>query len=703
MYEAFFGLTGRPFQLNPDPSFYYGSRGHSSAFSYLQYGAFQGEGFIVVTGEIGSGKTTLVRALLEKLDPTKIVAAQLVSTLLESSDLLRAVANAFGVVVRGATKAEILASLEAFLISQLLENRRPLLFVDEAQNLSVNALEELRMLSNFQYGDRALLQSFLVGQPELRDKLRDPAMEQLRQRVIASYHLGTMDVADTRAYIEHRLAHVGWKQDPNFSDAAYHAIYEVTAGLPRKINTLTNRLLLSAFLANKHEVDAADVDIVAQELRDEIGGMTLSPLPAAEVMNHRPAHPSTDASPSSAPVSTSAVKESPTIIAKPEHQGALLCIVGARPNFMKMAPLLRALRARKDLPPAVLVHTGQHYDFSMSDQLFTDLGLPRPDVNLEVGSGSHAVQTAEIMKRFEPVVDAYVPSAVIVVGDVNSTIACALVASKKNIPVIHVEAGLRSHDRSMPEEINRVLTDQISDLLYTTERSAHAHLAREGIDAANIEFVGNLMIDSLLHALPQAVSAQESVKKAGLPFEWVQHPKGYGVVTMHRPSNVDDAETYKEILESLSEVSKQLPLLWPMHPRAKANLQKFGLEKIIEKSRIGILPPLGYLEMVGLTSKATVIITDSGGVQEESTALGVPCLTMRANTERPITIEQGTNILIGINRKRLLYEVAEILKSGGRRGRVPEYWDGKTAERIAWHLVGWLAKRRGQDRQVEAA
>lgn len=370
--------------------------------------------------------------------------------------------------------------------------------------------------------------------------------------------------------------------------------------------------------------------------------------------------------------------------------GPVLCVVGARPNYMKMAPLLRAIKSRAELPSAVLVHTGQHYDFDLSDRLFVDLGLPAPDVNLEVGSGSHAAQTAEVMKRFEPVIDQYRPSCVIVVGDVNSTLACSLVASKKYVPVVHVEAGLRSFDRSMPEEINRVLTDQIASMLYTTERSAHANLAREGIADDRVHFVGNLMIDSLLSALPKAVSAVELFRREGLNVEWAGQKPGYAVITLHRPSNVDDAETLSSVVAILSDVAERLPVIWPIHPRTRANIEKFGFGGRLEGQRVACLPAQGYLEMVGLLREAALVLTDSGGVQEETTALGVPCLTMRPNTERPITVDEGTNTLVGADRGRILAAVDDVLRTGGKRGRIPEYWDGKAAPRIADHMAQWL-------------
>jgi len=377
-----------------------------------------------------------------------------------------------------------------------------------------------------------------------------------------------------------------------------------------------------------------------------------------------------------------------------EMPGPILCVVGARPNFMKMAPILRAFSQRQELPEAVLVHTGQHYDPAMNDQLFAGLGLPAPDLNLEVGSASHAAQTAEIMKRFEPALDHYKPACVLVVGDVNSTIACSLVAVKKDVPVIHVEAGLRSFDRRMPEEINRLLTDQIADLLYTTERSAHANLAREGIPEERIHFVGNVMIDSLLAHRGRAVPPAETLRKAGGPPEIVAGDHRFGLVTLHRPSNVDEPEALAHALGTLAEASRRLPLILPIHPRTRANMERFGLSELVSGASIVLIPPQGYLEMVGLMMNATLVITDSGGVQEETTALAVPCVTLRETTERPITVEQGTNSVVGRDRGLALTVIDEILRTGGKRGRVPELWDGRAAERIAEHLVSWFAARR---------
>jgi UDP-N-acetylglucosamine 2-epimerase (non-hydrolysing) len=375
----------------------------------------------------------------------------------------------------------------------------------------------------------------------------------------------------------------------------------------------------------------------------------------------------------------------------PSAHRPIVCVVGARPNFIKMAPILRAFAAYP--LPTLLVHTGQHYDSDMSDRLFVELRLPRPDINLEVGSGTHAVQTAEIMRRFEPMLDEYRACAVLVVGDVNSTLACSLVAVKKGVPVIHVEAGLRSFDREMPEEINRVLTDQIAGLLYTTERAAHDNLRREGIHPDRARFVGNVMIDSLTANRAVARPPRETVSAAGFSPAVLDDPNGFGVVTLHRPSNVDQRDALGALLGVLREVSLRLPLVFALHPRTRTKIAEFSFQHLLEGARTIVLPPQGYLEMLGLMSNSALVLTDSGGIQEETTALGIPCLTLRENTERQITVEQGTNTLVGRDRSAILSCVDAIMAGGGKRGRVPDLWDGRASERIASDVAQWLATR----------
>jgi UDP-N-acetylglucosamine 2-epimerase (non-hydrolysing) len=360
----------------------------------------------------------------------------------------------------------------------------------------------------------------------------------------------------------------------------------------------------------------------------------------------------------------------------------ILNIVGARPNFMKVAPIYAEMKRRSaDFEP-LIVHTGQHYDAAMSASFFTDLGLPKPDVYLGVGSASHAVQTAKIMLEFEPVVLREKPDWVLVVGDVNSTIACSLVCAKLGIKVAHVEAGLRSRDRTMPEEINRILTDSISDLLLTTSQDADENLKQEGIPAEKIRFVGNVMIDSLLRNLKIAESStvREDLDLTG---------KDYAVLTLHRPSNVDEKEVFTGLLGALLEVSDKLPIVFPAHPRTLARIEEFGLSERVANSNIKLIEPLGYLDFMRLYSGARLVLTDSGGLQEETTALGIPCLTLRENTERPITIEMGTNVLVGTDAARIKETAFDILDDTefGRNAKIPPLWDGKAAKRTCDELM----------------
>ncbi len=372
--------------------------------------------------------------------------------------------------------------------------------------------------------------------------------------------------------------------------------------------------------------------------------------------------------------------------------GQILCIVGARPNFMKIAPIMRAFAQPASALSARLLHTGQHYDATMKHAFFDQLRIPEPDVDLGVGSGTHAQQTADIMKRFEPVLDEETPLAVLVVGDVNSTIACALVAVKKGIPVIHVEAGLRSGDRGMPEEINRILTDQLSDLLFITEEIAQDNLTREGIAADKVHFVGNVMIDTLRYNLSHAVPSQTSLAQAGCR-QGESSPAEFGLVTLHRPSNVDDPEVLTRLLKVLAQISRRTPLLFPLHPRTESRIAAAGLDDLLASSAITTTPPLGYLEMLGLMKDARVVLTDSGGIQEETTALGVPCITLRENTERPITVSQGTNTVVGTDVEKIMACYEEIMVSGGRVGRVPDLWDGEAALRIVQVINQWALGR----------
>ena len=358
-------------------------------------------------------------------------------------------------------------------------------------------------------------------------------------------------------------------------------------------------------------------------------------------------------------------------------------IVGARPNFVKIAPLIRAMARRPEFVPT-LVHTGQHYDQAMSEQFFQDLDICPPDFNLEVGSGSHAVQTAQVMQRLDPILEALRPDLLLVVGDVNSTLAAAITAVKRGIPVAHVEAGLRSFDRSMPEEINRILTDAVADFLFVTEESGRVNLMKEGVDLARIYFVGNVMIDALQSSRPRWESSPI------LHTLGVEPGSAYAVLTLHRPSNVDDAHTLANFLEAFETLARHIPIVFPVHPRVKQRLvrQGYGGEAqgdardLLRGKGIVYIDPLGYLDFVALVSRARLVLTDSGGLQEEATMLGIPCLTLRDTTERPVTVTHGTNRIIGSNPARILDESLKTLKHPPRPNGAPPYWDGQAAERI---------------------
>ena len=355
----------------------------------------------------------------------------------------------------------------------------------------------------------------------------------------------------------------------------------------------------------------------------------------------------------------------------------IILVVGARPNFMKVAPVVRQLRRYPEMFRTKLIHTGQHYDADMSDVFFEELDLPKPDRFLGVGSGSHAEQTGKVMIAFERVCIEERPDLVIVVGDVNSTMACAITAKKLCVPVAHVEAGLRSRDWTMPEEINRVVTDSICDLLFTPSHDANENLLREGVAPDRIHFVGNVMIDCLLQQLPKA-RHRATLKRIGL------EKHNYAMLTLHRPSNVDDSKVLTDIVTTTIELSKKLPVVWPIHPRSRKNLENYGLLSQLKSNKeLKLLNPLGYLDMLSLSRSARVIITDSGGLQEEATVLGVPCITLRDNTERPVTVEAGANKVVGNQPDKIRAALLAVLDGVKQQIRVPELWDGNASTRIA--------------------
>jgi UDP-N-acetylglucosamine 2-epimerase (non-hydrolysing) len=361
----------------------------------------------------------------------------------------------------------------------------------------------------------------------------------------------------------------------------------------------------------------------------------------------------------------------------------ILHIVGARPNFVKVAPVMKAIKSRRSVKQ-ILIHTGQHYDTNMSKVFFKDLNLPKPDMNLGVGSGTQAWQMAEIMRRLEIVILKNRPDIALVYGDVNSTLAASLVCSSLKIKLGHIEAGLRSFDRSMPEEINRLFTDRLADMLFTPSADANKNLLQEGIKADKIHFVGNVMIDTLIELLPKARKRWEDKDFLGREFD------KYGLVTLHRPDNVDEFSNLKYLCSVFGKISKDIPLIFPAHPRTRKNLK--NIRDLFKHPALRIIDPLGYVDFLALLLKASLVMTDSGGIQEETTYLGIPCLTLRRNTERPITVTLGTNKIIGNDMKKLCFESKKIIKHKIKRGRIPSLWDGYASERIADIVMSLIKK-----------
>ncbi|HEX6707585.1 MAG TPA: XrtA/PEP-CTERM system-associated ATPase [Albitalea sp.] len=666
MYESHFGLSAAPFSLNPDPAFFFGSRGHSHALSYLKFGVYQGEGFVVVTGEIGAGKTTLVRTLLSELDRDRIVAAQIVSTQLEAGDLLRSVALAFGIAPKSLSKAELIATIEAFLTLLVTENKRALLIVDEAQNLNREAVEELRMLSNFQLGSQALLQSFLVGQPELRVLLTSKPMEQFRQRVIASCHLGPMDVGETQGYIEHRLQQVGWTGRPVFDTPAYERIFHWTGGIPRRVNMLCNRLMLSAYLTSQDRIDAGAVDTIGDEVRGEVGesAARLAPTRVPDAPVQAPA-------PSQVEAVTHAVADPdatvPVAVARPpatvpvqnpaQAAGPLVVVAANGFDDVKTAVLLRALKSHKGVPRIVRVAIGDAARFTLDAPFHAQLGIDMTSLGLEVCEALPTDQIAEVMKQFGMVVEEHRPGAVLVVGGSESALACALVGRKKDCRVVHVEAGSRAQSGGAGGAVNDVLIDRMADAFYPAEMPAYLSLIREGVADADVQHAGSLLVDAV-HAVPEA-ALPALVQADGTPWQ-PDASRGYALVAVEQAIAAGDAEAITELLSSLREISREKHLVWPMAAATAAKLAALGLDALVRHERIAVVDPVGFTESVRLSRSAAFVVTDSRDIELQAALLQRRCLSI----DGPVASTSPAKPL-----------------------------DSGAAARIAEHLVQWLTAK----------
>jgi general secretion pathway protein A len=698
MYEAFYQLTGLPFQLSPDPSYYYSSEGHRRALSYLKYGVYQGEGFVVVTGEIGAGKTTMVRALIGELDTTKIVAAQLVSTQLGAADVLRSVLAAFGLPVKGSGKAEMLHTIEAFLTSLFIEGKRAILIVDEAQNLPADAIEELRMLSNFQLQDRGLLQSLLVGQPELRDILRSTQHEQLRQRIIASHHLGAMNAQDTQGYVQHRLACVGWAEDPKFDPEAFEHIYHYTGGVPRKINRLCNRLLLASYLAGSHTISADDVTGVAGEIGEEIGSdlastgpmprpkatstpaPTDNPLQEAVTPQLPASRPNVVDLRADAQVGPAPAKTKPAWDIRP---GLVICAADDVPGTAALGQLCRAWSKNRGHPPAALVWLQDQTE--QEAVAWEAVGLLKPMAVIAMGGQSTGLSAR--LSVMETLLESVQPAFAVVQGDSDSALALALAAYKAGIALARIDGGLRTVATTAARQLNRPLIDRLANRIFTAELNAAENLEREGLSAERYERVGHLLIDALVTALPRSAPPVDLLARHTLPASLLTGKAGYAVADIQLQPGQGDAQLL-ETADILRQASEIMPVIWLADTSTQAVLMQSS--QLAKVERVALVPKPAFFESLGLIGEAAAVLTNHAAWQAETTALGIPCLTLDAHIARPVTAEFGTNLRLKLDAVAVLQVLRGICEGTQNIRRMPEYWDAKTAPRIANSLAAWL-------------
>lgn len=700
MYESHFGLSGPPFQLNPDPAFYFDSRGHSNALAYLKFGVYQGEGFIVVTGDIGAGKTTLVRTLLGGLNPDQVVAAQVVSTQLESGDLLRSIITAFGVPPMGASKAHLIATIEAFLTALAARGRRALLVVDEAQNLNREAIEELRMLSNFQLGKQALLQSFLIGQPELRKVLESKSMEQFRQRVIASCHLGPLDAEETQAYIQHRLRRVGWKDVPRIEDPAYREIHEWTGGVPRRINLLCNRLLLAAYLGNSTVIAQADVARVAHEMRGEVGESRVAQLtpplarsePAAE--GSRSGTGARAAGPRSPRYTDEGgiVRRGHAPVAR--GGACLACVVDTPAAYLKALALAQVLATHPGLPPLVVVNPGTEAQVmgAWSPQQ-AELSAPM-ELHLGVAPAlDYPAMMAALGPRLSELLEELHPAAAMCLGQSDALLNTVLAMVRAGVPLLRLEAGMRPGDAAAAPGGNDALLDRLCDVLYTHKLTTHYTLYREGIGSERVHCVGSLMLNVVKAVEPLIVPAPSTLARMAAPRSLTAAEAVYILVTAqcdaagHLPEAVADFAAHAGLLRGVA------PLVWVMSEATAAAVRASGLDARLRSALVTVLPEPGYLEMLGLLKAAACLVsTTEGGWLEEAAALGVGAVSL-AEGRAPARADETSGAVAVHGAEQAVGAIQEAVDGRPQHAdAAQEYWDGGAAARLADHLSGWLPR-----------
>jgi general secretion pathway protein A len=776
MYEPHFGLSAPPFQLTPDPGFYFDSQGHRAMLRVLRETLAAPRGHLVVSGEIGAGKTLVASALLAQLDPARFVVARLVSTQLDADDLVRAVAGSLGLEPAAAMAGPAgLHRIDAQLRIAAADSKRLLLLIDEAQNLADAAFARLGDLDALPANAEGTLVVVLVGQPELRQRLAQPNLAAFARHIAVECHLRPLSPLECGAYIAHRLEKVGWTGRPRFDAAAIDAIYRFTDGIPRRINQLCNRLMLAAFLQEREQIDLALVAEVTAELRDEIGdaaalsALHRAPVPAAPaspepVALHLPvASPLTpsipspasppeplplplllaplavDTPPAPAPLSLHllpiddmvpstlraelrdesntrfpAFAPWPTVpeLAPPPLQshpptldlevparapgGAqILCVAGGVSEHAQAAVLLRALRAVPNLPPARLVRAFANDALERTARLF----YPRDrEQLLALGvspAGSHAERAADLVARFDALLVREAAEVVILFDGGEAALACALAASRRKVPVLRVGAGRRAKDAAVnPADLKRKLSDQMADMLYTADAEASAQVGRDGLPASRVSLVGSVLSDALQFVLSEPGKVRLAAALETIVARVGRNRPGYAVALIDSRAHLQDRRVLAEIVTLLADISRDLPILWPMPTSTREQLLGMGLGPLVDGARIVVLPMQTYADFARLVADATCVVTDSWTLQEESTILEVPCITVGTAPAHPATVADGTNIDVGLNRGLATRVAWDCIFTGGKRPLPPRLWDGRAADRIAVHLAGWLSRTR---------
>jgi len=691
VFETHFGFSAPPFQLNPDPTFYFGSKGHSNALAYLQYGVHQAEGFIVVTGDIGAGKTTLVRTLLEGLDATQVKAAQIASTQLDATGLLQAMLTAFGVPHQpGAlSKASLISTLEAFFMTLAIKNKRALLVVDEAQNLSMEAIEELRMLSNFQLRKQALLQSFLVGQPELRSMLESQRLEQLRQRVIASCHLGPLDPDETRRYIEHRLNRVGWTGNPAFQTEAFHKIHQYSSGIPRRINLLCNRLLLSTFLENLEVITDAHVVRITHELRDEVGESTVVHAPVRSeppAVRHAPVRIVAPAAAPAQMLVDVVLPSTPTAL-PPLHRvvrrdvspdgRTVLCLVDSPAGYLEASLLAAAVEGAGVASRVVVGVLGTSRQLGPVENYAEIVDLPAVEVHLGLGAGSIAQRAADAALRCEAVLDEFLPDLVLPVGCSDEMVTCGLVTARSGVPLLRVASGVRAPAVFDALRLNASLLDRMAALLYAPNPAAAQLLAQDGVKTDRVQTLGCLTQD--------AVSAADNASPftaALIAHHGLSH--GYVVVTVRVGQGRLSPQSLSKFVLMLSRLRGDRPMLWLVCGETQSALRAQGLGTVLSRATIALASMPVFSSRLSILRRASCLIADaSDDLVEVAVSLGTPIVLLDEEGDAPPSADPRA--------RWVTLSATELpLEPVGSAPRTAQPGVPTAAEAMASHLGGWL-------------